>query len=83
MCGAASSPRVRRRASSSSYLGKAGRTTLTLQKKGAKYGTIRYLAQWQGLRGEDLNIELDADVVITCAARGREVTFRPLGADLG
>lgn len=26
-------------------------------KKGEKYGTLYYLAQWQGLRGEDLDIK--------------------------
>ena len=44
-------------------------------KKGKKYGTLHYLAQWQGLRGEDLNIDLSAEPVITCSRTGVNVIF--------
>jgi hypothetical protein len=27
-------------------------------KKLEKYGSLKYLAQWQGLRGEDLDVDL-------------------------
>ena len=27
-------------------------------KKTEKYGTLKYLAQWQGLRGDDLDIDM-------------------------
>lgn len=32
-----------------------------------KYGTRNYLAQWQGLRGNDLDIDLDHEYELTCA----------------
>jgi hypothetical protein len=40
-----------------------------------KVGALQYLAAWQGLRGEDLNIELGREVNMTCAATGVPVTF--------
>jgi hypothetical protein len=44
-------------------------------KKKQKYGTLRYLAMWQGLRGEDLDIDLSEEVVLTCTATRMTVTF--------
>ena len=38
------------------------------KKPSTRYGTLRYLAMWQGLRGEDLDVDLDAQVTIICAA---------------
>jgi len=46
-------------------------------KKKDKFGALQYLAQWQGLRGEDLNINLEAEVTLTCSATGMIVTFTP------
>jgi len=43
-------------------------------KKG-KVGSLWYLASWQGLRGEDLDIDLDAEVKIACSRTGVIVTF--------
>lgn len=43
--------------------------------KKPKVGTLKYLAMWQGLRGEDLNIDLSNEIVVTCAATGMSVTF--------
>lgn len=40
-----------------------------------KVGTLFYLAKWQGLRGDDLDIDLDAEVTLTCEATGVHVTF--------
>jgi hypothetical protein len=40
-----------------------------------KVGTLFYLAKWQGLRGDDLDIDLDSEVTLTCAATGVRVTF--------
>lgn len=40
-----------------------------------KYGTYRYLAMWQGLRGDNLNIDTDADVSFNCAKYGTTVIF--------
>jgi hypothetical protein len=44
-------------------------------KKKQKYGTLNYLAMWQGLRGEDLNIDTAEEVSITCTATGMAVVF--------
>lgn len=41
----------------------------------AKYGTLRYLAMWQGLRGDDLSIDLDSQVTIICSRTDRPVIF--------
>lgn len=40
-----------------------------------KIGSLQYLAAWQGLRGQDLNILQGLDVQITCARFGVTVTF--------
>ena len=31
-----------------------------------KFGTLRYLAMWQGLRGESLDIDTDAEIRLRC-----------------
>ncbi len=40
-----------------------------------KVGALQYLAQWQALRGEELNIDLDAEVTLTCSKTRMKVTF--------
>jgi hypothetical protein len=40
-----------------------------------KYGTMRYLAMWQGLRGESLDVDLDGDLERHCTATGMTVIF--------
>ena len=45
------------------------------KKPPVRYGTVRYLAMWQGLRGEDLNIDIAAQVTITCTRTKRPVIF--------
>lgn len=45
--------------------------------KGKKYGSLFYLATWQGLRGEDLNINLHQDISIICTRTNVEVIFTP------
>jgi hypothetical protein len=40
-----------------------------------KFGTMRYLAMWQGLRGEDLDIDLDAETLRECTATGMTITY--------
>jgi hypothetical protein len=45
-----------------------------IQKK-VKYGVLNYLAMWQGLRGEDLNIDVEEEVTLTCTATGMTVVF--------
>ena len=46
-------------------------------KKLEKYGSLKYLAQWQGLRGEDLEVDLDEERALTCSRTGMVVTFTP------
>jgi hypothetical protein len=41
-----------------------------------RYGNLNYLATWQGLRGENLDIDLDAEVTIVCTKHKRAVIFR-------
>lgn len=53
-----------------------GGSDRTLVKR-EKFGSLRYLAQWQGLRGEDLSITLDAEVTIKCVKTHMIVTFTP------
>ena len=52
---------------------KGGVAKAVKQKK--KIGTLNYLAQWQGLRGEDLNIDLGSEPQLTCTHTDVSVTF--------
>jgi hypothetical protein len=42
-----------------------------------KFGSLQYLATWQGLRQLDLHVELENEVAITCSRTGVVVTFTP------
>lgn len=44
-------------------------------KKNQKYGTLNYLAQWQGLRGEDLKIGLSDEPELICSLTGVKVIY--------
>ncbi len=44
-------------------------------KTSKKIGSLHYLAAWQGLRGENLHIQTDLDVVLVCKRTGTSVTF--------
>jgi hypothetical protein len=44
-------------------------------KKKQKFGTLFYLAMWQGLRGESLDIDPDSEVALTCTATGITVVY--------
>jgi hypothetical protein len=44
-------------------------------KKKEKYGTQKYLAEWQGLRGEDLDIDIDAEQTLTCSRTSMTVVY--------
>ena len=44
-------------------------------KGNKKRGHLFYLAQWQGLVGEDLDIDTDGDTRLVCSATGVEVTY--------
>ncbi|MEX0610225.1 MAG: hypothetical protein WD016_08970 [Balneolaceae bacterium] len=40
-----------------------------------KHGSLQYLAQWQGIRGEDLNIDANKEIEITCIRYNQDVIF--------
>ncbi len=40
-----------------------------------KYGTYLYLAMWQGLRGEDLDIDTSKEAKLHCTRTGMDVVF--------
>lgn len=44
-------------------------------KKKEKIGALNYIAKWQALRGEDLNIDIDEEMVLTCSKTKVRVTF--------
>ena len=44
-------------------------------KKKQKFGTLYYLAMWQGLRGEDLAIDTAEELVLNCTTTGMAVVF--------
>lgn len=46
-----------------------------LLKKPEKFGSYRYLAEWQGLRGEDLDIDLSKEERLVCSATGMTIVF--------
>jgi hypothetical protein len=42
-----------------------------------KYGSLNYLAEWQGLRGENLEIDASSETTLICAKTGMKVIFNP------
>lgn len=44
-------------------------------KKSTKFGTLKYLAEWHGLRGDDVDIDLDKEVTLVCSQTVMEVTY--------
>jgi len=38
-------------------------------------GSLFYLAKWQGLRNEDLSIDMDAELILTCSKTGQKVLY--------
>jgi len=40
-----------------------------------KYGTLQYLAQWQGLRQEDLIVDTQREPALICSKHGTTVIF--------
>jgi hypothetical protein len=46
-------------------------------KKGRKYGSLKYLAMWRGLRGEPLDISLVDEVTLVCAHTNMKITYTP------
>ncbi|MGH8482855.1 MAG: hypothetical protein ACRESP_00470 [Pseudomonas sp.] len=57
-------------------LGWKGGVERTLKKR-EKFGSLKYLAQWQGLRGEDLQIDTTTELTLNCSRTGMVVTFTP------
>jgi len=57
-------------------LGWKGGADKALQKK-EKFGSLNYLAQWQGLRGEDLDVCLSEEVTMQCSKTGMMITYTP------
>ena len=55
-------------------LGWKGGVEKTLKKK-EKIGTLFYLAEWQGLRGDDLDIDLSKERELVCTKTGMNVIF--------
>lgn len=53
-----------------------GGVSKTLKIK-EKYGSLNYLAQWQGIRGENLDISFSEEVTLRCANTGVTVTYTP------
>jgi hypothetical protein len=44
-------------------------------KKTEKYGVFNYLAMWQGLRGDDLDVDLSQECSLTCSITKMTVIF--------
>ena len=44
-------------------------------KNSEMYGTLNYLAQWQGLRGENLDIDLSEEIELACSKTGVKVIY--------
>lgn len=49
-----------------------------LQANAPKEGTLFYLATWQGLRNQDLDIDLLCPPELTCSKTGQAVQYAPL-----
>lgn len=52
-----------------------GKPVVKKQAQGKKYGVFNYLAMWQGLRGEDLIIDVSKDLELTCTLIKKTVIF--------
>lgn len=46
-------------------------------KKKEKYGSLFYLAAWQGLRGQDLAVDAAKEHPMTCSATGMLIVYTP------
>ena len=44
-------------------------------KTTTKYGVFNYVAMWQGLRGEDLNVDPDLEMTMSCSVMNVTVTY--------
>jgi len=55
-------------------MGWKGGVTKKLKMK-KKYGSLRYLAQWLGIRGEDLNIDPNIEHTYVCTKTNMTIDF--------
>jgi hypothetical protein len=55
---------------------KRGSSTKKSSSGAMKDGSLQYLATWQGLRGEDLDIDVDGKRTIVCSKTKQTVEFR-------
>src|SRR5674476_952496 len=44
-------------------------------KTTTKYGVFNYVAMWQGLRGENLNVDPEVEMTMTCTVMNVTVTY--------
>lgn len=44
-------------------------------KKNQKYGSFNYFAMWQGLRGDDLDIDTENEPTLTCSVTSMTAVF--------
>lgn len=58
-----------------------GGTSPEMTPTSKKIGTLQYLAMWQGLRNENLDLDLEGQTAIVCAATGARVTFQAFVPD--
>lgn len=52
-----------------------GGLTRALKPGAPKVGALLYVAMWQGLRGDALDLDTDAELDLTCTRFGTTVTF--------
>ncbi|MBE0425139.1 MAG: hypothetical protein IBX72_00630 [Nitrospirae bacterium] len=45
------------------------------KKTNKKYGSLNYLAEWQGIRGDDLDIDLGEERELICSKSGVKVIY--------
>ncbi len=68
-------PELAARAKSGELVMLAWRGGVETKRKQDKSGTLQYLAAWQGLRGEDLDLTRDT-LALTCTKTGQTVIFK-------
>lgn len=47
----------------------------SVDRKIKKFGSLKYLAQWQGIRGENLSMDRSVEISIVCSKTGSTVIF--------
>ncbi|MFQ1040073.1 AAA family ATPase, partial [Citrobacter koseri] len=47
----------------------------SVDKKIKKIGSLKYLAQWQGIRGESLSVNTSIETTVMCSRTGSTVVF--------